>query len=135
MLDLAHWGVRDPATLDFLDPPPAAAVAEANALLAELGAVDAQGRITPVGQKLRQLPLPPRLARMVVDAGAAGEAELAADIAVVLTERGLGGNDVDLAHRLDGFRRDRSQRASEARAMAKRWAQMSACARPSRAGP
>jgi ATP-dependent helicase HrpB len=125
MLDLAHWGVRDPAALDFLDPPPAAAVAEANALLIELGAVDAQGRITPAGQKLRELPLPPRLARMVVDAGAAGEAELAADIAVVLTERGLGGNDVDLAHRLDGFRRDRAQRASEARSMARRWAQMS----------
>ena len=125
MLDLAHWGVRDPAALDFLDPPPAAAVAEASALLSELGAVDAQGRITPVGQKLRELPLPPRLARMVVDAGAAGEAGLAADIAVVLTERGLGGNDVDLAHRLDGFRRDRAQRASEARSMARRWAQMS----------
>ena len=124
MLDLAHWGVRDPAKLDFLDPPPAAAVAEATALLTELGAVDAQGRITPVGNKLRQLPLPPRLARMVVDAGAAGEALLAADIAVVLTERGLGGNDVDLTHRLDGLRRDRSPRASEARAMAKRWAEM-----------
>ena len=124
MLDLAHWGVRDPAALDFLDPPPAAAVAEANALLIELGAVDAQGRITPVGQKLRQLPLPPRLARMVVDAGAAGEAQRAADIAVVLTERGLGGNDVDLAHRLDGFRRDRTPRASEARSMAKRWAEL-----------
>jgi ATP-dependent helicase HrpB len=61
---------------------------------------------------------------MVVDAGAAGEALLAADIAVVLTERGLGGNDVDLTHRLDGLRRDRSPRASEARAMAKRWAEM-----------
>jgi ATP-dependent helicase HrpB len=124
VLDLAHWGVRDPATLDFLDPPPAAAVAEAKALLAELGALDTQGRITPEGKLLRQLPLPPRLARMVVDAGAAGEAERAAAIAVVLTERGLGGNDVDLAHRLDGLHRDRTQRASEARAMAKRWAEM-----------
>ncbi len=92
--------------------------------MTELGAVDAQGRITPVGNKLRQLPLPPRLARMVVDAAATGEALLAADIAVVLTERGLGGNDVDLTHRLDGLRRDRSPRASEARAMAKRWAEM-----------
>jgi ATP-dependent RNA helicase HrpB len=124
VLDLAHWGVRDPTTLDFLDPPPAAALAEAKALLAELGAVDAQGRITPAGRSLRQLPLPPRLARMVVDAGAAGAAERAAQIAVVLTERGLGGNDVDLAHRLDGFARDRSQRAGEARSMAKRWAQL-----------
>src|SRR5580704_12016048 len=134
MLDLAHWGVRDPAMLDFLDPPPAAAVAEANALLSELGAVDVQERITPVGNKLRQLPLPPRLARMVVDAGATGEALLAADIALLLTERGLGGNDVDLAHRLDAFRRDRSQRAGEARAMAKRWAETTR-ATPSTAGP
>ncbi len=123
-LDLAHWGVRDSGMLDFIDPPPAPAMAEAKALLAELGAVDAQGHITQAGKSLRQLPLPPRLARMVVDAGAAGEAALAAEIAVVLTERGLGGNDVDLAHRLDGLARDRSQRAGEARSMAKRWAQM-----------
>ncbi len=123
VLDLAHWGVRDPATLAFLDPPPAAAMAEAKALLAELGAVDEQGRITPEGKRLRQLPLPPRLARMVVDAAAAGAAGRAADIAVVLTERGLGGDDVDLAHRLDAFGRDRSRRSSEARSMAKRWAE------------
>jgi ATP-dependent helicase HrpB len=86
--------------------------------------VDAQGRITPDGNSLRQLPLPPRLARMVVDAGAAGAAALAADIAVVLTERGLGGNDADLGHRLDAFARDRSQRGSAARSMAKRWAEL-----------
>jgi ATP-dependent helicase HrpB len=121
LLDLADWGAGDPAKLDFLDPPPPPAVAEARALLAELGAVDAQGRITPIGKRLRQLPLPPRLARMVVKAGVAGAAALAADIAVLLTERGLGGNDVDLAHRLDAFARDRSPRAGEARAMAKRW--------------
>jgi ATP-dependent helicase HrpB len=124
MLDLAYWGARDPSALAFLDPPPPAAVAEAKALLAELGAVDADGRITPEGRQLRLLPLPPRLARMVVDAAAAGEAELAADIAVVLTEHGLGGSDADLAHRLDAFRRDRSQRAVDARAMAKRWAKL-----------
>jgi ATP-dependent helicase HrpB len=134
LLDLAHWGVRDPAALDFLDPPPAAAVAEARSLLVELGAVDAQRRITQVGKQLRQLPLPPRLARMVVDAGAVAAAGSAAEIAVVLTERGLGGNDVDLVHRLEGFRRERSQRASEARAMAKRWADL-ARANPSPAEP
>jgi ATP-dependent helicase HrpB len=122
MLDLAHWGVADPASLVFLDPPPAPALAEAKALRAELGAVDAAGRITDEGRRLRSLPLPPRLARMVVDAAAAGAAELAAEIAVVLTERGLGGNDVDLGHRIESLRRDRSRRAGDARAMAKRWA-------------
>lgn len=124
VLDLAHWGVSDPAKLDFLDPPPQAAWAEARALLAELGAIDGDGRITDEGRALRQLPLPPRIARMVVDAAAEGAADVAADIAAVLTERGLGGNDVDLTHRLDNLRRDRSRRAQDARAMAKRWAQI-----------
>jgi ATP-dependent helicase HrpB len=122
VLDLAHWGVADPSTLAFLDPPPGPALAEARALLLELGAIDRDGRITEEGRRLRNLPLPPRLARMIVDAAAVGEAELAAEIAVVLTERGLGGNDVDLAHRIDSLRRDRSRRAQDARAMAKRWA-------------
>ena len=122
VLDLAQWGATDPATLAFLDPPPAAALSEAKALLTELGAIDAQGRITEEGRKLRALPLPPRLARMVVDAGAEGAGGEAAAIAAILTERGLGGDDVDLTHRLDQFRRDRSRRAEEARAMVKRWA-------------
>jgi ATP-dependent helicase HrpB len=124
VLDLAHWGVADPATLAFLDPPPRAALVEAKTLLAELGAIDASGRITDQGRRLRALPLPPRLARMVIAAADAGAAELAADIAAVLTERGLGGTDVDLAHRLDALRRDRSARAQEARAMSQRWAQI-----------
>jgi ATP-dependent helicase HrpB len=123
VLDLAHWGVTDPAALAFLDPPPAPALAEAKALLRELRALDRDGRLTEEGSRLRSLPLPPRLARMVVDAAVSGEAELAAEIAVVLTERGLGGNDVDLGHRIDALRRERSRRAQDARAMAKRWAE------------
>jgi ATP-dependent helicase HrpB len=122
VLDLAQWGVSDPSKLVFLDPPPQAALSEAKALLVELGAIDAQGRITEEGRKLRMLPLPPRLARMVVDAATEGAGQLAAEIAAVLTERGLGGDDPDLRHRLDNFRRDRSARAQDARAMAKRWA-------------
>jgi ATP-dependent helicase HrpB len=121
VLDLAQWGTGDPGKLAFLDPPPRTVLNEAGALLRELGAIDAQGRITEEGRKLRALPLPPRLARMVVDAAAGGAGAQAAAIAAVLTERGLGGDDVDLRHRLDQFRRDRSRRAEEARAMTKRW--------------
>ena len=119
VLDLAHWGVTDPQKLGFLDPPPQPAINEARALLRELDAIDAEGRITAEGKLLRGLPLPPRLARMIVDAAARRRAELAAEIAVVLTERGLGGNDVDLRHRIEGLRRDRSQRGKDARRMAR----------------
>src|SRR5262249_22674962 len=119
-----HGGVADPAKPAFPDPRPGPALAQARALLGELNAIDRTGRITEKGRQLRELPLPPRLARMVVDAAAAGEAKRAAEIAVVLTERGLGGNDVDLGHRLDALRHDRSKRANEARAMARRWAEI-----------
>ncbi|HEX5507516.1 MAG TPA: ATP-dependent helicase HrpB, partial [Pseudolabrys sp.] len=125
VLDLAQWGVTDPAKLSFFDPPPSAALSEAKALLAGLGAIDGQGRITEEGRRLRRLPLPPRLARMVVDASDEGAGPLAAEIAAVLTERGLGGDDPDLRHRLEQFRRDRSRRAEEARAIARRWASAS----------
>jgi ATP-dependent helicase HrpB len=122
VLDLAQWGAADPGKLAFLDQPPSAALTEARALLTELGAIDAAGRITEEGRKLRALPLPPRLARMVVDAGAEGAGAEAAAIAAILTERGLGGDDPDLRHRLDQFHRDRSRRAEDARAMVTRWA-------------
>jgi ATP-dependent helicase HrpB len=123
LLDCAQWGVADPASLSFLDPPPAPALKEARELLRELGALDADGRITEEGKRLRALALPPRLARMIVDSEAYGMAQEAADIAAILTERGLGGDSVDLEVRRDQFRRDRSQRAQSARDMARRWAQ------------
>ncbi|HEU0145522.1 MAG TPA: ATP-dependent helicase HrpB, partial [Bradyrhizobium sp.] len=123
LLDCAQWGVSDPVTLSFLDPPPQPALKEARDLLRELGALDEDGRITDEGKRLRALALPPRLARMIVDSERYGFAQEAAEIAAVLTERGLGGDNVDLEVRRDQFRRDRSQRAQSAREMARRWAQ------------
>jgi len=122
VLDLAQWGVSDPASLAFLDSPPSPALKEAKGLLNELGALDADGRITAEGRRLRALALPPRLARMIVDSNDFGAAGAASDVAAVLTERGLGGDSVDLDARLDQFRRDRSQRAQSARELSRRWA-------------
>jgi ATP-dependent helicase HrpB len=118
-LDCALWGVADPLKLPFLDPPPPGALKEARALLTEIGAIDGDGRITEEGRAIASLALPPRLARMVVDAARDGGGAIASEIAIVLTERGLGGDAVDLATRLEAFRRDRSARADDARRLAR----------------
>lgn len=121
-LDLAHWGVHDPGDLRFIDPPPGPALAEARALLRDLGALDADHRLTEDGKRIRSMALPPRLAAMVIAAARTGHAGDAADLAVLLTEQGLGGNDVDLEERLRRFRQDRGERASAARKLAARLA-------------
>ena len=118
LLDLAEWGVTDPMSLSWLDPPAASAVTAAREDLQAIGALDAVGRITTEGRRIRALPLPPRLARMVLAAQSLPAAELAA----ILVERGLGGNDTDLDHRLVNFRRDRSRRAEDMRRLAAGWA-------------
>lgn len=118
LLDLAEWGVTDPATLSWLDPPAPSAVIAAREDLQTIGALDADGRITPEGRRVRALPLPPRLARMVL----AAQSQEAADLAAILVERGLGGTGTDLDHRLSSFRRDRSRRAEDMRRLALGWA-------------
>lgn len=123
-LDLAAWGVGDPKTLTWLDRPPAPAWSEAIALLQRIGALDADGRLTPHGQAVARLPLPARLAHMVIKAGRDGEALLAARIALVLTEQGLGGRSADLRERLHRFASERGQRAEGARALAERIARV-----------
>jgi len=121
-LDCALWGVADPEKLALLDPPPRAALREARALLTAIAAIDGEGRITDEGRAIASIALPPRLARMVVEAAREGEGGIASEIAVVLTERGLGGDGVDLSTRIEAFRRDRSQRADDARRLARRLA-------------
>ena len=122
LLDCALWGVSDPGTLRWLDPPPAAAVAEARTRLTALEALDGDGRITPHGKALAKLPLSPRIAHMLVRAAEMGLAQTAADIAVLLGERGIGGQDTDLTLRLQRWRREGGKRADAGRALAKRWA-------------
>ena len=122
LLDCAAFGVGDPTELRFLDAPPKPALAEARLLLRELGALDADGRPTEIGRELRQVGLPPRLGTMVIRAGAGQPRRLAAELAVLLTERGLGGNDPDLAERHRRWRTDRSPRGNAARGLAERLA-------------
>jgi len=121
VLDCALWGVSDPRGLAWLDPPPAAAIEEARARLAALGALDEGGRPTPHGRAIAALPLPPRLAHMLIEAEARGFGETAAEVAVLLSERGLGGNDADLELRLRRWRGEKGRRAEAARGLARNW--------------
>jgi ATP-dependent helicase HrpB len=132
LLDCADWGATDPRSLSWIDPPSAAAIDAAREELTRLDALDVDGRITAIGRWLRSLPLPPRLARMVIAAAEMGHAQEAAEIAAVIVERGLGGNDVDLADRLERFRRDRSRRAGDMRRLATGWARMAVAGRSAR---
>lgn len=120
VLDCAAWGVADPRGLAFIDPPPVAALNEATTLLDRLGALDAGG-LTAKGRMMRTLGLPARLAAMVASAPPR-ERLGAAELAVLLTEPGLGGNGTDLAERYRRFRHEKGQRASAARDLAARLA-------------
>ncbi len=119
-LDMAHWGVADPRQLLLLDMPPEAALKEARQLLIGLGALDEALQLTAKGRRMRDFGLPPRLAAMVLDAADHGEAGAAAELAVLLTEQGLGGTDLDLDERMRQFRRDKGERARNARSLAQR---------------
>jgi ATP-dependent helicase HrpB len=105
-LELAAWGVQNPASLAWLDPPPEAAHAQARDLLRHLGALDADGRITDHGRRMATLGLHPRLAHMLLCALDLGHGALACDVAALLSERdvlkGVGGPpDADLRLRLE----------------------------------
>jgi ATP-dependent RNA helicase HrpB len=108
-LELATAGIADPGELAWLDPPPAAALAEARGLLSQLGALDSAGRITAHGRRLTRFALHPRLAHMVVRARELGAGEAACELAALLSERDMvrrqeGQADVDLGLRLDLLR-------------------------------
>jgi ATP-dependent helicase HrpB len=95
--------------LRWLDPPPAAAFAQARTLLVQLGALDAAGRLTRHGTAMTRLALHPRLSHMVMKAAESGERSLACELAALLTERDLlrrteGVPEADIRIRLDLLR-------------------------------
>lgn len=130
VLDCAAFGVTEPASLRFLDPPPVAALSEARILLRALHAIDHESRITEAGKAMRRLALPVRLAHMVAEAARRGEADRAALLAVLITERGLGGEGPDIERRLERFVRERGPRAENARQLARRIARQAAHGSP-----
>ncbi|AWU92882.1 ATP-dependent helicase HrpB [Azospirillum ramasamyi] len=108
-LELAVWGVSDPASLSWLDQPPAAAMAQARELLTGLGALDRAGAITPHGRRMAGFGVHPRLAHMMLAGKAMGQGALACLVAALLGERDIvrsqpGFRDADLRLRVDLLR-------------------------------
>ena len=122
-LSLRLWGAKSTEGLALLDHPPKAAMDEAVRLLQALGALDDRGDITAHGRLMAQLPMAPRLAHMLLKAAEGGAAEQGANLAVLLSENGLGGKATDLDARLDGLSRDRTPKTAQARTLAQNWAQ------------
>ncbi|PTA69182.1 ATP-dependent helicase HrpB [Deinococcus arcticus] len=110
-LELAQWGVTDPAALWWLDQPPARRIETARDLLRGLGALDSAGRITPEGKRLLDFPTHPRLAHLLTGREAPA---LAADVAALLEERdplppGSGADLTDRVAALRAWRRREAQ--------------------------
>jgi len=105
-LQLLHWGINDPAELAWPDSPPTAPFNQALDLLQQLQAIAATGpgqfRLTARGEQMASLPTHPRLAHMLLCGAEAGLLPLAADLAVLLTERApLDTPSADIGRRLD----------------------------------
>jgi ATP-dependent helicase HrpB len=138
-LDLAAAGVRDPAELRWLDPPPPAAFSEARSLLAQLGALDASGGFTPHGAAMTRLALHPRLSHMVMKASELGDRDTACEIAALLTERDLlrrseGVPEADIRTRLDLLRGTTVRREVDREALRRARAEVAVCRRGRGAG-
>ncbi len=107
-LQLLAWGCADGADLSWIDPPPAAALAEARQLLRQLGASEANGAISDHGRAMARLGLQPRLAHLLLEAERLGQLSLGCALAVLLSERDLLERQqvgCDLLPRLDALRR------------------------------
>nr|WP_321446280.1 ATP-dependent helicase HrpB [uncultured Cohaesibacter sp.] len=124
VLDLALWGESDPTNLKWLDLPPAAGWSEAVKLLMDFGALDDKGLLTAHGKAIATLPLPPRLAHMLVVSRQHGEEALAARIAALLTEGGRMRHN-DLRRLLQDLESGRLPRARDIKALASRWSKAS----------
>lgn len=87
VLELLNWGEQDVLAFPWFEPPREAAVEQALTLLTRLGAIDAQRQVTPIGRAMSNLPVHPRLARLLVEGHAEGVVDEVALLAALLSER------------------------------------------------
>ncbi len=110
VLELARWGISDPDQLSWITPPPKGSYLQASELLHQLEALE-NGRITPHGKAMHQLPCHPRIAHMLIRAKEQGNIALATDLAALLEERDPMGKEagIDINRRISFLRRHRAE--------------------------
>ena len=125
VLSLRQWGVAEPTSLQWIDPPPSAAVTQAERLLAELDALDSDGALTALGRSLDSLGTHPRLGRILVKGIELNEVGTAAALAALLSDRDVFDRraGVDIAPRVAALLDGHSDLADR-RALAARSAEM-----------
>ncbi|MHA6484267.1 ATP-dependent helicase HrpB [Paenibacillus sp. strain BS8-2] len=89
VLELAVWGIRNPAELDWLTPPPAPAYEQAATLLQALGAMSLAGFPTEEGKRICLLGLHPRLGSMLLRSAELGAEHVASELAALISERDI----------------------------------------------
>ncbi|MGZ3654022.1 MAG: ATP-dependent helicase HrpB [Bdellovibrionota bacterium] len=87
LLLLAALGITNFESFSWFEPPPARALEQAKLFLTSLGAIDQNG-LTALGRELRELPVHPRLARLLREGREAGIPRLASELAALLSEPG-----------------------------------------------
>ena len=121
VLTLAEWGEPDPTALTWLTPPPSGRLTAAKSDLIALGALIETGALTEKGAEMIKLPMSPRFAALIAGASSESDKALAARIAALASERGVGGHSADLTERLARFEQESSRRAKQLRRQAERW--------------
>ena len=117
-LELAVAGIHDPSELQWLDAPPSAAFSQARELLLQLGALDDQYRLTPVGRAMSAFGMHPRLSHMLIRGREQGHGALAGELAALLGERDPLRNmsdtvGVDVRSRIEALRSPREYAAAD----------------------
>jgi ATP-dependent helicase HrpB len=106
-LDLAVWGAPNGEHLSFLDPPDPSRLGQARDLLGRLGALGADGSLTPHGRDMARLPIHPRFSHMIFKARGRGWGSAACELAALLEDRDMAAgprkDDPDIRSRLEGL--------------------------------
>ncbi|WP_035217055.1 ATP-dependent RNA helicase HrpA [Desulfobulbus elongatus] len=110
MIDL-HLG--DPSRFPFIDPPPGTAIREGYRLLAELGAIVGENRLTANGRLMAKLPLDPRISRIIIESMALGAGREITVLAAALSIQDPRVRPPDKEHKADEAHRQFIDKTSD----------------------